>query len=264
RNMDRWAFFALILSYISIPINIFGIIFIFCNLVEARKMTNAAIKSSEVGDKTLIEAQKSTKFSEQSVKLAREALFATNRPWIQINCTPASNLIFAEDIIKLEIDVELANIGTAPACNIVIPVRELCPDASIAKEKMHEETKKFKGISKNLLRIVIGEDGFSIFPEQKRSFKFEFNLDKKDFLIRIDELNKIEFEGAEKYYGRSKLAIVLGVLYVIPGDTVDRFTFVSFDIVEKYLSFIGFDASEKIIKNSDIDLICSKAGSYIN
>ncbi|MGV2127330.1 hypothetical protein ACQZ4Q_14650 [Agrobacterium vitis] len=220
-------------------------------------VSQAAVKAA---NESVIEARKGTKFSEQSVALARDALFATDRAWIELKCEATSDLIFEEDNIHLSIKYTYRNIGNSPAINLRIEPPEMYTDAVAAQERLNYLVKFFK---QNHIIDIFTNGGFPIFPGQSEEIVGYVALDTGDFTARITELDEIE---TDNQVGKGTLspAILIFAIYRLPSDKKNRITAIIFNINWTGLDRVGFDDRPKLVTMNMLKIKPAGFGSFLS
>jgi hypothetical protein len=128
-------------------------------------IANIVIASIYYGQ--LCQMKKATKAAEGANTIARDALIATNRPWIKYAAQPGSDFRFMENQAVFEVGLTLTNIGHSVASAVTINTEIFVPSEGEAVFK--EPEKRQKILCDRAASKPFDPAGFSLFPNDPTS-----------------------------------------------------------------------------------------------
>lgn len=197
-------------------------------LNEAKRTTEAAIIGANAASESVKEARQASKFAKQSADISREAMLTTDRPWVKVDAEIIGPLIFDAESVSVKVRIVGTNIGKSPAVNLLHDC-DIFPSLLEANEFAAERVRSRHA------PIAAGTDfmnyGSSIFPDQKKDFEAELSMPIDQFILRVEK-NKARAKDNPELgdWQTSRPAVVAGVKYMIPGDRIMRFTYMTLEI----------------------------------
>ena len=181
--------------------------------------------------------QASIKAAIAANKVAENALVATDRAWISIKARIIGNLVFKKDSIRIDIRIDVTNVGKSPATHVEIRA-ELCPDIIAAKNRGMKATE--------FVRLTMFDFGVVLFPGEDESRDLlEMEMPTDSFrqniaqgMIRAKERGE---DGSE--YSTAWPSIMACATYRLAGSSQPHHTVILLEIREAN-SATGWDGSE--------------------
>lgn len=244
-DMSLWALWMLVVSGFALALTTIGVWFVY----ETAGYAKATLAHTESANKAAWEmvedSRKTVKFSEKAADVSREALIATDRPWIKVEVDICDALIFEESEISIKVRFTLRNIGRSPATNVSL-VGELLPDAQEAAYRAEELSRR--GMTSGaILFLGIGQ---VLFPDDAWiSDDMTLDMPLSDFARRRLKVERVNAKPVNICP-----AILAGASYIIPGDKRLRYTYLPFEIRPAARDVDGWDGSPCECWPEDIEL----------
>ena len=177
------------------------------------------------------------KAAKDSADTARDTLIATQRPWVGIEVSVGSDLIFNKDGAKFTTSYTLANSGNTPALNVeIVPTFFLFDWGKVSDTNPNvmerQQTRPDNELRKLCRGAVASSErktsvewllGDSIFPGKELTSAVTQTIAQADF----------EREGRISSSGIALPMIMLCVTYRYPADTKSHYTGVAYIITRK-------------------------------
>jgi hypothetical protein len=205
-------------------------------------------KATEHAEQMVMEAKATTKFAEESMRLTREAMLATDRPWIRANIILISGLAFGPDKIEVEVRWSAVNIGKSPASHVTMDVG-LYADVWEA-DRAAAEVIEPRG-PRGALAMLSETFGRTLFPSEGWDRDTKLSLEVAEFEKRIIETANHD---APDIRPTANPAILLGVRYMIPGDDKFRYAYLPFELRHIDFRHPGWDSSEQVVPLEELEL----------
>jgi hypothetical protein len=180
-------------------------------------------------------------------RINREALIATDRPWmaVKLSIPEGGPIVFGGDEIEVKISIFMKNVGRSPATRVNYYLR-LYPDLAGADQDIREMTIIHSPIAHSA--------GFGkiLFPEE------DFSEERIVTTSAIEFKNQLQRPYAQIMNGQGRPAVMASVWYNIPGDGTPRHITIASEFSNTEPGRYGFDGTEG--RFAKVELV----GSYLS
>lgn len=181
--------------------------------------------------------QASIKAAVAANQVAENALIATDRAWISIAAEAIGPLTFDEEVVSLNVEFTMTNVGKSPATNVEL-FAMLCPDIIAARNTGEATTE--------LIHAKFLDFGIALFPEGTNSRKLIIGMKISAFKENIAESAKVVTEhGSPSDVPRETAnpAIMACASYRLAGSRKWHHTIILFEVWHTDAGHLGWDGS---------------------
>jgi hypothetical protein len=194
--------------------------------------------ASETGKRQSDEMQKSIAAAIRSATVAESALIATDRAWISIAAEINGPLTFDEEVVSLNVEFTMTNVGKSPATHVEL-FAELCADIFEARDRAKTTVKT--------LNVAIFDYGVVLFPSEHNDRNLPIGLVTSNFKENIAEAAKIVIEHGRPADGApinvARPAIMAFATYRLAGASRRHHTAILFEVRHTDDQHFGWDGS---------------------
>lgn len=193
--------------------------------------------ASETGKRQSDEMQKSIAVASRAATVAENTLIAADRAWISIDAKIIGSLTFDEEVVSLNVEFKMTNVGKSPATHVEL-FAMLCPDI-IAARNTGEATIE-------MLHTKIFDFGVVLFPEGVNSRKLIIGMPIAQFRENIADAAKVVTEhgsAADVPRKTANPAIMACASYRLPGSKRRHHTVILFQVWHTDDRHLGWDGS---------------------
>ncbi len=213
---------------------------------DAAKAARASVSHAEADA-----AEQANRFKQQikiakdSVDAARASAVAVDRAWLKLKVKISGPLIFDGDEVGITLTCTCQNIGRSPALGIVWATGVFGTGGS-AHEYVRERTRdNYFGGTSFMGRVL--------FPSERSKHTFDVTMSRAKFIEDCQALaNDPDLDWGA---ARSLPSIIVGVHYVLPGDSRRRLTYGSYFVRQRKEDIDDFDGSEGRFEEAELELV---------
>jgi hypothetical protein len=183
------------------------------------------------------EMQKSIAVANRAAEVAEKALIAADRAWISIDAKIIGSLTFDEDVVSLNVEFKMTNVGKSPATHVEL-FAMLCPDI-IAARDTGEATIE-------MLHTKIFDFGVVLFPKGVNPRELIIGMPIAQFRENIADSAKVVTEhgsAADVQRKTANPAIMACASYCLPGSKRRHHTVILFQVWHTDDRHPGWDGS---------------------
>jgi hypothetical protein len=170
------------------------------------------------------EMQKSIAVANRAATVAENALIASDRAWISISAKTIGSLTFDDEVVSLNVQFEMTNVGKSPATHVEL-FAMLSPDIIAARYASESST--------DILHTAIFNFGVVLFPEGVNSRELTIGMPIATFRENIAESAKIVTEHAspaDEARDVARPAIMACASYRLAGSPKRHHTVILFEV----------------------------------